>query len=305
MSGLYILAYAAIIGCIAIIAMKVVGYLKKPVHLRWELYPVPHEEPQRVAYGGSYLEDSDWWTHKQHGSMLGTLKGFLMEALFLHATYEHNRTLWYRTYPFHVGLYLLVGSLGLVVLATLLALAGLTGGIFKLCCYVAAICNLVGYAAVLFGSVGLILRRLNDKGLKKYSMPEHFFNLALFAVFAALGLILSLQSPVGFVVTSIAFFSGMISFAPFDFSTLYIVYLVVCFFILLWVPYSFMGHAFMKYFTWHDIRWGDQPTQDNPACQAAMDKNLQLRVTWKGPHVQGNGEKTWAEIATSNPTKQD
>ncbi|MCK7479040.1 MAG: hypothetical protein M0C28_18015 [Candidatus Moduliflexus flocculans] len=29
-----------------------------PLHLRWELYPVPHEAPERAAHGGSYFEQS-------------------------------------------------------------------------------------------------------------------------------------------------------------------------------------------------------------------------------------------------------
>ena len=50
------LAYAALIACVAIIAMKFIGYLKHPQHLRWEIYPVAHEDADRVTYGGSYLE---------------------------------------------------------------------------------------------------------------------------------------------------------------------------------------------------------------------------------------------------------
>ena len=34
---LYILAYVALIACVAIIVAKMVGYLKKPMHLRWEI----------------------------------------------------------------------------------------------------------------------------------------------------------------------------------------------------------------------------------------------------------------------------
>ena len=94
---LYILAYVALIACVAIIVAKMVGYLKKPMHLRWEIYPVAHEAPERLKHGGSYMEELDWWKKPYHSSTLGTLTGFLKEALFLHATYEHNRPLWVRT----------------------------------------------------------------------------------------------------------------------------------------------------------------------------------------------------------------
>ena len=87
---------------------------------------------------------------------------------------------------------------------------------------------------------------------------------------------------------SLAFFYGL--------------YILLTCFILVWVPYSFMGHAFMKYFTWHDIRWGDTPTQDSEAIQAKLLENLNRPVSWKAPHVKGDGKKTWAEIATSTGT---
>lgn len=301
----YILAYAALVGCIAIIVARVVGYLKKPEHLRWEIYPVAHEDPERVSYGGSYLEKTDWWKEKQSSHTLGAIKGFLMEALFLHATYEHNRTLWLRSYPFHIGLYLVIGSLGLTVLCALSLLAGHVGWFFSLCGGLAMICNVLGFIGVLVGSLGLIQRRLADKGLRKYTTNEQFFNLGLFAVFAALGLIMTLSSPQGFVGIGVAFFAGMLTFSPVPLPAVYALYLLISFFIFIWVPFSFLGHAFMKYFTWHDIRWGDAPTQDSPRIQARMAANLNLPVSWKGPHVQGDGKKTWAEIATTDPTKKD
>jgi nitrate reductase gamma subunit len=44
---------------VAVIAtvVRAVGYARMPLHLRWELYPVPHEAPDRAAHGGSYFEE--------------------------------------------------------------------------------------------------------------------------------------------------------------------------------------------------------------------------------------------------------
>ena len=289
---LFILTYVAVIACVAIIVMKVLGYLKKPVHLRWELYPVAHDPEGRAAYGGSYFEKNEWWKTKQKTSHVGAIKGFLQEALFLHATFVHNRTLWNFSYPFHIGLYLLIGSLGLTILCALVTSAFLLG--------LAFICGLLGYLLVLGGSIGLLIRRLTTPDLRKFSMPEHYFNLGLFMAFAILGLLANGNS----MEQSQAFIRGMLTFSPADVLPLYALYLIVCCFIFVWVPYSFMGHAFMKYFTWHDIRWGDQPTQDNPAIMAKMGENLMRPVSWKAPHIQGDGKKNWAEVATTNPTQK-
>ncbi|MCK7515284.1 MAG: hypothetical protein MZV70_72345 [Desulfobacterales bacterium] len=35
-----------------------------PLHVRWEIYPVQHETTAKVAYGGSYMEELNWWEKK-------------------------------------------------------------------------------------------------------------------------------------------------------------------------------------------------------------------------------------------------
>jgi hypothetical protein len=50
--------------------------------LRWELYPVPHEAPERAEHGGSYFEESDWWTKKRKFNLGGELAAMLPEMLF-------------------------------------------------------------------------------------------------------------------------------------------------------------------------------------------------------------------------------
>ncbi len=302
----FMLAYAAVLVFAAVAALRIFGYLKKPQHLRWELYPVAHESPERARYGGSYLEDVDWWKREYHRSFLGALKGFLAEALFLKATWEHNRPLWVRTYPFHVGLYLLIGGMGLTLLSALGMLAGAERFV-AVCTFLTALCDVLGFGGVLFGSVGLIQRRLCDKGLRKYSTPEHFFNLALFGAYALLGLVLCLTySAWDFALMGNAFFYGMLTFTTVDvLNPLYMLYLLLSFFLFFWVPYSFLGHMFMKYFTWHDIRWGDEPSSHDSGLQQKTADNLNQPVSWRASHIQGDGVKTWAEVATSDPEKQD
>jgi hypothetical protein len=93
----YLAAYLGTLACVAIVVLNVMNYLKKPQHVRWELYPVGHEAGNRASYGGSYLEDVDWWKKKQAGSLVNGIKALAIEALFLHATFEHNKALWART----------------------------------------------------------------------------------------------------------------------------------------------------------------------------------------------------------------
>ena len=99
-----------------------------------------------------------------------------------------------------------------------------------------------------------------------------------------------------------AFIYGMITFTAMDVTPLYALYLLIGFFMFFWVPYSFLGHLFMKYFTWHDIRWGDEPYINNNKLQNQLANNLNLPVSWRAAHIKGDGVKTWAQIATE---KQD
>ncbi len=68
-----------------------------------------------------------------------------------------------------------------------------------------------------------------------------------------------------------------------------------------YTPATHMGHFFMKYFLYHDIRWSDQPTRDNASIQESIGVVLGYPVSWKAPHIAGDGSQTWAEVATTNP----
>jgi len=59
---------------IAATAARAVRYARAPLHLRWEIYPVPHEPPERSAHGGSRFEQSAWWARPPRASHWGTLK---------------------------------------------------------------------------------------------------------------------------------------------------------------------------------------------------------------------------------------
>ena len=299
----YLAAYLGTLACVAIVALNVMNYLKKPQHVRWELYPVGHEAGPRVAYGGSYLEDVDWWKKKQEGSFVNGLKALLVEALFLHATFEHNRTLWNRTYPFHGGLYLLFGGFFLTLVAALAQLMGIAPGAFLTAVgNIVQVCSMVGFIGVIGGTSALIHRRLNQEGLRKYSMREHYVNLGAFLALGVLGLLAWLGNP-SFFELGRDFIANALRFKFVDpGSASFSLYLILGFALAAYVPATHMGHFYMKYFLYHDIRWGDQPAQDSAAAQQKIGAALNYRVSWSAPHIKGDGQKTWAEVATTNPT---
>ena len=106
MEALQIAAY--ILAGIFVIAFlsRGVRYARMPIHLRWELYPVAGETKR--PWGGSYLEDSDWWTKaREEKSFIGEMTFFGKEVFFFKEYFHRNRSLWYIVYPFHIGIFLL------------------------------------------------------------------------------------------------------------------------------------------------------------------------------------------------------
>ena len=75
------------------------------------------------------------------------------------------------------------------------------------------------------------------------------------------------------------------------------------FFVLIWIPMTHMGHLLFKYFTYHDIRWGDTPTDFSQKNNEKMKQALQFKVSWAADHINGQGTKTWLDIATESPKK--
>ena len=190
----YLLGYVGIVGFIIMACLKMNAYMKaSPLHVRWEIYPVPHEGAAKSAYGGSFMEEKEWWNKPRHADHCYEALMMLKEILLLHATFEHNRSLWYRTYPFHFGMYMLMGGTIVVLLSVLLLGMGVgTDSAFIL--FVNNLVSamvLIGALGIVGGGIALILRRKNDAGLKAYTTNEHFLNLGSFVVF---GIFILLQS---------------------------------------------------------------------------------------------------------------
>jgi len=301
-SLIYLIAYVAIIVFLFAVISRIIRYIKNPIHLRWELYPVAHEGGDRAAYGGSYYEDAEWWNKPRHSSKINELKVMIPEILCLMAVFEHKRSLWYVTYPFHLGLYFLVMFLGLIGIVSLSQLTGILAGT-PIISAALALTNLLGPAGlilVIAGAVGLLIKRIKDPDLSNYSSFEHYFNLVLFIVAAGVGIITWLfvdnnfDMARTFVVNLISF-----NFAAIN-SSLFILQVLLVVLTIAYIPLTHMSHFFMKYFLYHDIRWGDDPNVNSPKTEEKIGIVLNYPVTWSAPHIAGTGN-TWAEVATHNP----
>ncbi len=304
----YLIAYLSVIVFTAAVLGRFISYLRNPIHVRWELYPVAHEG-KRAEWGGSYLEEVDWWKKEREFSLVGELKVMVPEILLLKAVWEHNRPLWFVTYPFHLGLYILCAFLGVLIVGVMLQLAGISlGSGIAPGSVVMALMSLLGPLGLILtfsGAFGLFVKRLTDPDMRTYSSFGHFFNLTLFMISTTVALLTWLFVDPSFSMLS-GFFTGLITFDFIELThPLFIAQLVIAFLLVAYIPNTHMAHFFMKYFLYHDIRWGDKPNVGTPETDAKINTVLNYPVSWSAEHIAIEGKKTWAEVAMYNPMRPE
>ncbi len=301
----YLVVSAAAIVFVAASVARAVQYARAPLHLRWELYPVPHEAPERVAHGGSYLEESEWWRSPRKRHLLGELRVMVPEILFLHALRTHNRSLWYRSFPFHFGLYVLAATVAVVFLAAAaMHLAPNAPYLAEL--------NLIRRAVEVSGAAGVILavagalallhRRLTDPALRVSTTPGDIFNLAFFVVALSLLGVGYVTRPAG-AVSLLPLATGLLAWDPgVVVPPLLGAGLVATALLAAYIPLTHMSHFIAKYFTYHAVRWDDEPMDQAGRRAVALADYLTYRPTWSAGHIRQPGETpTWAEVVASDP----
>ena len=298
----YLSAMVFVVACIARILM----YAKTPIHLRWELYPVPHEESEKVKHGGSYFEDVNWWQRPRKKNLIGELSAMIPEMLFMKGLWEYNRGLWFLSFPFHFGLYLLCGSGALLLLCAIISLFApnfQSSGVFGILRAIYVPVGVAGLVLALLGAMLLLVRRLGDSALRIYTTKMDIFNLVFFIVtFALLGV--SLLSNGAGQAGPLSLLVGVLSFnTKINLSPLFGVSFILLSLLIAYVPLTHMSHFIGKYFTYHAVRWNDEPNLPNSELEKEVAKMLTLRPTWSAQHIAGDGQKTWADIAMTNPTK--
>jgi len=292
-------------------AFRVYKQLTLPLHLRWELYPVKHETGTRAEYGGSYMEESNWWEKERHSSLFNEAKYMIPEILLLRGVWEENRKLWWVSFPFHFGLYMMIATLVLLGLGAVALLFGAQigseGSAFSSGVYFLTI--LTGFVGLTLGTIGvagLFLRRLSDPEMKKYSSFADYFNLVFLLFFFAVALLAWLFFDHAFdgaraYIYSLLTFSGQAGESR---SSLGWLTIVLASLLMAYIPLTHMSHMFMKYFMYHRVRWEDEPNVKGSKIEASILKNLGFKPTWSAPHIAGDGAKTWVDLATSGPKEK-
>jgi hypothetical protein len=73
--------------------------------------------------------------------------------------------------------------------------------------------------------------------------------------------------------------------------------------LIAYIPLTHMSHFFVKWFTWHKIRWDDEPNVKGGRIEVLIQNALQGKVTWSADHIGADGKKNWVDIAVEEIKK--
>lgn len=309
--GLYVLTYVCIAWFGLATGYLVYRHMTLPVHVRWEIYPVQHEPAAKAAYGGSYMEELNWWEKKPARSLCNELSYMTPEMLLLRGVWKENRRLWWVSFPFHFGMYLMIATFALLLLNAGLSLWDpsvvspgaalgmvLNGLIFAV--------GWTGLVLGIIGGLGMLYRRLADPEMRAYASLADYFNIVFIVLFFLSAFISGLLGD-PWLEGAKAYIVGLLTgghapdgYAPGVSGTVAIVSASL---LIAYIPLTHMSHMFMKYFLYHRVKWDDAPNRRGGRIEAAIMRNMQLKPTWQAKHIAADGRKTWRDTATEAPTE--
>jgi len=303
-SVLVLISYVLLAVFLVMFVVRSLKMARLPVHLRWELAPVPHEKG-KGRYGGSYFEEFEWWTKPREKSLVSELIYMFLEIVFLKGVWEHNRRLWWFSFPLHFGLYVLIVCAVLFVGGALLGLAGVTSSVWAGLPSAVLGLTAIGYALGALGAIGLLIGRLVDPRFQSTTTPASILNLVLLAaVFVSGGLALGLSED--FVAGITSFLTTLLTAgSSLETSGFLNLHMVLVFIFLAYLPFSQMMHFVAKYFTYHQVRWDDEPLEPGGRTEQRVTELLKQPVTWSAPHLNADGTKNWVDIATEEAEKNE
>jgi nitrate reductase gamma subunit len=273
---------------------RAVRQIRMPSHLRWELFPIPKGPRDRQRHGGSYFEETEWWTKSTPPDRLGQTAFTLKEVFLLRTVLKNFPALWVWSLFLHWGIYLYIVSTAIALGVFPIRKDILLGKSFLL--------SLVyfGYGTAcalgVLGVLGLTTARTFHPRLKGFTARATAFNLCLLGGIFASGLFALIVPDRGLLPTLrdlVVWRSASGSYS----SAAYLHFGLVAFFFV-YFPFTHMTHMYLKYFTWHGVRWDDLPTRFDERQSNAVAQNLRRQVSWQAPHIRGTNPQSWADVAS-------
>ncbi|MEW6173783.1 MAG: respiratory nitrate reductase subunit gamma [Bacillota bacterium] len=278
------LAWLSVVVFLVMIVYRFSKFNSMPLHLRWELYPLPLEPKHH--YGGSYMEELDYVPKPRHHIRINGILDMASEVFLLKKVKEYNiYGMWPFSFSMHWGIYLLFVWIALMLVEKIFG--------FDAIVPVTNICGGVALIVGAFGSLGLLLKRISNSELASYTLPVDYFNLLFMLSIFTTGIIAWITDPY-FFDKARAFIAGVLSFQPAQVSSSWLVAHFTLFeLFLIYMPFSKMFHYIAKYFTIDKVFWDDILNLKGSSVDKKITSQLSGKLTWSAPHIV-NG-KNWVE----------
>jgi nitrate reductase gamma subunit len=273
-----------VIGFFIIILLYRIAKLKRlPSHLRWELAPIPGEKG-KGKYGGSYLEEYEWWDKKRNMDRISPVLYMLEEILFMKGVLKNNKSLWPLTTALHLGVYLAAGLLVFSIVNAILIGTGVPQNVLNVFLIIATVFAFASYILGIIGSLGMLIKRIVDSNLKPFTTLSRYFNLIFLAVVFISGLCSLLLLPdfsyqLG-VYLQKTFTLDISLLVPVSLS----VHIIISLLFFLYLPTTDMAHFFAKYFLYEEVRWNDKPIDEN--MESELNSLLTQQSEWSAEHTK-------------------
>jgi nitrate reductase gamma subunit len=295
MSGIFwhAFSFGAISIFLILAVYRVMAIIRQPVHLRWELSPIPHEKGKGI-YGGSYLEEFEWWRKPRKHSLVAPIVYMLREIFLMKGVWKNRRSLWPFSYSLHAGIYLIIITVLLHIVNAVFIITDVPVSVLDVFQHIASITAIAGYILGTLGSIGLILKRRLDSNYRPFTMRSMYFRLAFLGAVFVSGIWVwcattAYASEMSRFVKNLITLDNGITAAP-PLAT----HIIISLLFIIYLPLTDMLHFITKYFTHHAVRWNDAPMDEK------LNKKMLGLVTrpigWSAPHA-GSG-KSWEEIAS-------
>jgi len=295
----YIATYISYTFIIIAYAYKILKIAKMPQHLRWELYPIPHDKGYQ--HGGSYFEEFEWWKRPLEKNSIRSVLYMLKQYFLFSGYFNRKRSYWLSLYPWHIGFYLIVFFHILTFLSALVivntditissvATSGLGLGFYYLTLVVAVCSFILGS----FGSIGMLIERLTKHDLKDYASPTNYFNYVFFLIVFLSGLI----SWAFFDPTLSVYREYWVSLITFQYTHVEAatyIHIILFSLFLIYLPFTRSTHYITIFFAYFGVLWGDKPNLRGGKIEKEIGELLEKPVSWSASHIQS--VKKWSDIA--------
>jgi len=276
---------------VIILTSKALKYVKISTHLRWELYPLVGEKNR--PWGGSYLEEPEWWEKPhQEKSFLEEIKFMGQEVLFFKEYFHLNRDYWYFVYPFHIGVFMFVVFIVLLLIGAIITLGGISVSEAsvnvwgKLIHYTTLVAGGTSLILGTLGCIGLIIRRRINEDLRPYTKRQDYFNLLFVLALFLTGILSWLFSDLYFG-TARGYVYSLITLNPMEtLEPIIISHIILLLVLAVYMPYTNIMHFFAKWFTYHKVRWDDAPNLRGSNLEKNLGSILNQQLSWSAPHTQ-------------------